>query len=226
MILNETVNNSWTSSLICKSGADILDQVYTFKTEIDRDNNTATLVTGYHGTEDFDSYFILSKNDLLAFKNMIDTALSNFNAYDEVLKTNESIKLEILKDIKNYTFKEIKIEYKELLDCNPYESLYGSIWIDVTLIADDNIKKCKLLLSPTEFLSIDNIKELPVFEESTAEKYTVVNPAYRDETRNLLYSVNPELKSSIFAMPKAIEKEDMEALKNKILADIDKKYNK
>lgn len=226
MIINEMVNNSWTSNLVCKDGSNILDQVYTFKIEVNRDNNTATLVTGYQGTEDFDSYFVLSKDDLVKLGDIIKDSLLKFDIYKEMIDRSNTSMEEINKFLESNSIKEIHIKYDSLVGCGPYESLFGYVVVDVQVLTDDTDITFNDILLTDKDLFQDDISKLSVFSMlPDTVKFIVDNPDDLKQFRETITNEDMSISKDI-SMPKAIEKEDIEAIKNKILADIDEKYNK
>ena len=235
MLLSDLLNNNWCTSMRCDSATGDLNQTHEFSVHTNRDNDTATLITGYNGTDQYDSYFILSKDNLIELRDMLSKAIDKFDYFKEQLELDEQIRLVIADSLKRIVNNSedsdlnVFIKYKQMLECSPYESLYGSVFVDISW-SSNLIKKEEplvVLLTRDEFVMIE--EDLSFFSEVKDNMKIVIlncdtknsiNEAYQAKMAEINHTEND------YGLPTEISKEDIDVLKNNILANIDEIYKK
>lgn len=233
MLLCDLLNNNWFTSMRCDSAAEELDQTHEFAIHTHRDNDTATFITGYNGTDQYDSYFILSKEKLVELRDMFDKAIAKFDYFKEQLEMDAQIRASLEDSLKrmvndpNDDNLNIFIRYKQLLECDPYESLYGSVIVDISwnsMLSNNN--NLLVILSRDEFVM--NIQDLPFFSEVKDKvQFNIVNPDTRESFDETYKSKMKEINNGVeLGLPTEVAKEDIDELKGRILSEIDSKYKK
>lgn len=231
MLQGQLLNNNWSTSIQCNTAADELDQSYDFMTQIHRDSNSATLIAGYTGFDEYDSYFILSKEDLVKLRDMIDESIKKFDFFTEQLEIDEQIRhnlscaiSDISKDPEMIEQTEIHIEYRDPIDCNPFESLFGSVHVVIS-INKNLLKTYTIIMTRDEF--VDDVKDLLFFDGiSDKLKFVIENPEKKDEINEWYRKTLGDANSAACGLPQAIAPEDLNELKNNMLSAIDAMYDK
>lgn len=232
MLQEQLMNNNWSSSMQCETVAEELNQSYDFMVQIHRDSDSATLITGYSGSDQYDSYFIVSKDDLIRFRDMIDDSIKKFDQFTEQLEMDKQIRYNLAKFISDISSDaelidemEIHIEYRDPIECSPYESLFGSVPVIIS-INKSLVNTYTIILSRAEFVS--DIKELSMFDCIGDKcKFIIDNPDKKDAINEwykfALRAANGDIGTGL---PSAIAREDLEEIKNNMLSAIDAMYDK